>query len=122
MQLDSKTGVTGFLRVLLRRPRSCVVVMIFWLAILVLVVPAAAALAPHEQRAAELKAVISDSGIIGRFGANRPIEKVEWIKPDQYRVSGGRCHLDVTIKDAQEPAPMAGGRRFVLVLSALVCE
>lgn len=92
------------------------------MAVLPLVAPAAAALAPHLQRAAELKAIIGDPAVVHRFGADRPIEKIEWIGPDHYRVSGGKCHLDVAIKDVAESAPMAGGRRLALAPSDLVCE
>lgn len=74
--------------------------------------PASAALPPHYQRIAELKAVLADPGVGAAFGIDAPIERVEYVKADLYRVSGGGCRLDVAIVDLPTPDDVAGGRRF----------
>jgi hypothetical protein len=82
--------------------------------------PAAAALAPNHQRQAELRAVISHPGVTRAFGSD-PIERVEYLRPDLYRVSAGRCRLDAAIVELPTPADVAGGRRFDVRPGALVC-
>jgi hypothetical protein len=83
--------------------------------------PAAAALPPHYQRAAELKAVVGDAHVAGAFGIGAPIQRVEYVKPDLYRVSAGRCHLDVAIVDLPTPSGVVGGRRFAVRPGRKVC-
>lgn len=73
--------------------------------------PAAAALAPNYQRLAELRAVISHPQVAQAFGSN-PVDRVEFVRTDLYRVSAGRCRLDVAIVDLPTPANVSGGRRF----------
>lgn len=74
--------------------------------------PAQAALPPQFQRLAEFRAVLAHPGVTGAFAYNEPIERVEYVRPDLYRVSGGRCHLDVSIVSLPMPRAMVGGRRF----------
>ena len=83
--------------------------------------PAAAALPSHYQRAAELRAVVADAYVAGAFGIGSPIQRVEYVKPDLYRVSAGRCHLDVAIVDLPTPRDVAGGRRFAVRPGKKVC-
>lgn len=83
--------------------------------------PAAAALPPHYQRAAELKAVVADPRIAAAFGIDAPIQRVEYVRPDLYRVSAGRCHLDVAIVDLPTPRNVSGGRRFAVRPGRKVC-
>jgi hypothetical protein len=57
------------------------------------------ALAPQYQRLAELRAILNDPKVTDRFDINHPIDRVEWVTPDLYRVTGGSCHLDIAIHD-----------------------
>ena len=74
--------------------------------------PASAALPPNYQRLAELRAVLGHAEVIGAFGTNEPIDRVEFIRHDLYRVTSGRCHLDVAIVALPTPAGVSGPRRF----------
>jgi len=74
--------------------------------------PAWAALPPNYQRLAELKAVLAHPQLGEAFGPDAPAERVEHVRPDLYRVSAGRCHLDVAIVDLPTPPGVAGPRRF----------
>ena len=82
--------------------------------------PASAALPPQYQRAAELKAVVADPGVANAFGG-APIERVEYVRTDLYRVSAGACRLDVAIVDLPTPEDVAGGRRFAVKAGRKVC-
>ena len=83
-------------------------------------VPAPAALAPNYQRLAELRAVISHPGVARAFGAD-PVDRVEHVRPDLYRVTAGRCRIDVAIVDLPAKRGVAGPRRFDARPGALVC-
>jgi hypothetical protein len=82
--------------------------------------PASAALPPNYQRLAELNAVLALSEVGRAFGIE-PIQRVEYVRPDLYRVSAGRCHLDVRIVDLPTPAGMVGARRFEARAGRRVC-
>jgi hypothetical protein len=82
--------------------------------------PATAALPPQYQRLAELRAVLNNGGVTGAFGM-RPIDRVEYVRTDFYRVSAGRCHVDVRIVDLPTPRGMVGGRRFEARPGQRVC-
>ena len=82
--------------------------------------PASAALPPHHQRAAELKAVAGDVRVANAF-AGIPIERIEFVRTDLYRVSAGRCRLDVAIVDLPTPPDVSGGRRFAVKAGTKVC-
>ncbi|HEU0133844.1 MAG TPA: hypothetical protein VFR28_03400 [Allosphingosinicella sp.] len=82
--------------------------------------PAGAALPPQYQRAAEFRAVAADARIAGAFGST-PIERIEYVRPDLYRVSAGRCRLDVRIVDLPTPADVSGGRRFAVRAGQKTC-
>lgn len=84
-------------------------------------VPASAALPPNYQRLAELRAVLADPKVAAAFGMDAPIERVEHVRPDLYRVSAGRCHLDVAIADLPAPPDVAGPRRFETRPGQRVC-
>jgi hypothetical protein len=83
-------------------------------------VPAAAALAPQYQRAAEFRAVAADGHIANAFGG-APIERIEYVRRDLYRVSAGACRLDVAIVDLPAPPDVAGARRFAVKAGRKVC-
>jgi hypothetical protein len=53
--------------------------------------PAAAMVPVPLQRRANLHAVI-DLPVLATLG---PIDRIEWIAPDLWRVTAGRCHVDV---------------------------
>lgn len=54
-------------------------------------VPAAAMVPLHMQRRNELHRVL-DLPALGRLG---PIERIERIAADMWRVTAGRCHIDI---------------------------
>ena len=83
--------------------------------------PAAAALPPQYQRLAELRAVLNHAGVARAFDS-APIERVEYVRTDLYRVSAGRCHLDVRIVDLPTPRNVVGGRRFEARPGQRVCR
>jgi hypothetical protein len=84
--------------------------------------PASAALAPQYQRAAELRAILDDTGIVDLFGIDRPIERIEYVEPDLYRVTSGSCHVDVRIVDKPNVSGMVGPRQFEVEPGELVCD
>ena len=83
--------------------------------------PASAALPPNYQRIAELRAVLNDGGVGAAFDMSQPIERIEYVRPDLYRVSAGRCRLDVAIVGLPMPRGMAGPRRFEVRPGRKVC-
>ena len=83
-------------------------------------IPVSAALPPQYQRAAELKAVIADPRVANAFGGV-PVERVEYVRTDLYRVSAGACRLDVAIVDLPTPPDVSGGRRFAVRAGRRVC-
>jgi hypothetical protein len=83
--------------------------------------PAAAALPPNYQRLAELRAVLALPAVGTAFGLE-PIERIDHVGPDLYRVSAGRCHLDVRIVDLPTPRNVVGGRRFEARAGRRVCR
>lgn len=91
-------------------------------AILAASVPAWAALPPQYQRAAELRAIIDDTGIVELFGIDRLIERIEYVEPDLYRVTSGTCHLDVRIVDKPDLSGMVGPRQFDVDPGELICD
>jgi len=82
--------------------------------------PAAAALPPNYQRQAELRAVIAHPQVARAFGAD-PIDRVEYVRTDLYRVSAGRCRLDVAIVDLPTRRGVSGPRRFDVRPGAFAC-
>lgn len=82
--------------------------------------PASAALPPQHQRAAELKAILNNADVVGAF-EGRPIDRVEWVAEDQYRVTAGRCVLAVAIVGKPLPPGMVGARRFDVVPGKVEC-
>ncbi|MBA1139970.1 hypothetical protein [Mesorhizobium neociceri] len=82
---------------------------------------ASAALPPYWQRKAEIDA-ITDSGDVARKLENHgPIDVIEHVGNDHYRVGGG-CTLDVFIVDDASAEPMPGPRKFKLQIGNLVCK
>jgi hypothetical protein len=83
--------------------------------------PVSAALPPQHQRAAELRALIDHAGVVGAFDG-APIDRIELVRPDLYRVTAGRCRLDVRIVDLPTPRDVAGPRRFEVRPGGSVCD
>ncbi len=80
--------------------------------------PASAALPPHYQRLAELRAVLALADVAA-LGA--PVDRVEWVRADLYRVTAGRCRVDVRIVDLPTPRNVVGARRFEARPGRRVC-
>jgi hypothetical protein len=85
-------------------------------------VPASAALPPNYQRLAELRAVLNHPEVGRAFGMDSPVERIEYVRPDLYRVSSGRCRMDVAIHGLPMPRGMAGPRRFEARPGRKVCS
>ena len=83
--------------------------------------PAMAALPPNYQRIAELRAVLDHPAVGREFGMDGPVERVEYVRADLYRVSGGRCRMDVAIVSLPMPRNVAGPRRFEARPGRKVC-
>lgn len=75
---------------------------------------------PQYQRTAELKAILDNADVVGAF-EGRPIDRVEWVAEDQYRVTAGRCILAVAIVGKPLPPGMVGARRFDVVPGKVEC-
>lgn len=83
--------------------------------------PAGAALPPNYQRLAELRAVLALPAVGTAFGLE-PIDRIVYAGPDLYRVSAGRCHLDVRIVGLPTPRNVVGPRRFEARAGRPVCR
>lgn len=91
-------------------------------AALALVHPAFAAMAPNYQRRAELQAVLAHPDVAAAFGAS-PIDRIEFVQRDLYRVTAGRCHMDVAIVDRPPSGPpVAGARQFDVKPGKPACQ
>jgi len=81
-----------------------------------------AALSPYYQRTAELAAIASDPAVADKLEAKGPIEAIEAVGPDLYRVQAGGCSLAVSIVDAPvQGGPLVGPRQFAVKAGALSC-
>ena len=87
-------------------------------AALLTAMPAHAALAPNYQRLVELRAVLDLPAVAAAF----TVERVDYVATDLYRVSAGRCHLDVRIVGLPMPRGMVGARRFEARAGRRVCR
>jgi hypothetical protein len=81
---------------------------------------AMAALPPQYQRLAELRAILDDSRVAGAF--SRPIDKIERIAEDLYRLTAGTCTMDVAIKDNPSRVDVVGPRSFFIDPAQLACK
>jgi len=73
-------------------------------ALLLAAVPAAAAIPLHVQRRGELQAVIA-MPVFSQFG---PIDRIERIAENAWRVTAGRCHIDVVFTERPGNYPGRG--------------
>jgi hypothetical protein len=83
--------------------------------------PAQAALAPNYQRLAELRAVLDLPAVASAFGID-PVDRIDYVATDLYRLSAGRCSLDVRIIGLPMPRGMVGARRFEARAGRRVCR
>lgn len=83
--------------------------------------PVFAALAPNYQRLVELRAVLSHPSVAAAFKVSQPIDKVEYLKPDLYRVTAGACHIDVRIVSIPTEPGIVGPRQFAVEPGKPVC-
>lgn len=83
--------------------------------------PASAALPPNHQRLAELRAVLAHPALGRAFGTNQPIERIEYLRADLYRVSAGTCRMDMAIVTVPTPRRTVGPRRFEVRAGEKVC-
>jgi hypothetical protein len=82
---------------------------------------AQAALAPNYQRIAELQAILDDPSVVDAFNVSQPIDRVESLKADLYRVTAGSCHVDVAIVDVPDKEQRVGPRQFKVEIVARSC-
>ncbi len=87
--------------------------------LLAAVAPTGAALAPNWQRAAEMKAILESAEIAAAL-KERPIDRIEALGVDRYRVTAGRCRLEVAITGL--PQAMPGARPFRLAPGPVRCR
>jgi hypothetical protein len=83
--------------------------------------PGNAALAPNYQRLAELRAILDLPEVASAFGID-PVDRIDHVAADLYRLSAGRCTLDVRIVDLPMPRGMVGARRFEARAARRVCR
>lgn len=65
-------------------------------------------LPPIYQRLAELRAIAEQPAIAAAF-VDTPIERIEYVWVDLYRVTAGGCHLEVEIVGLPVPDGVGGG-------------
>ena len=73
-------------------------------ALLLTELPAAAMIPPHIQARNELRQVINHP-VLDRFG---PVDRIELIEPNVWRVRSGRCFIDVRMVERSGPYPGRG--------------
>lgn len=81
--------------------------------------PAAAALPSQHQRLAELRSVLGHRDVVAAFDST-PIDRVEHVRHDLYRVTAGDCHIDVAIVTVG--ADRRGPRQFEVRPGRRVCR
>ena len=84
--------------------------------------PAVAALPPYYERASELASIIGDPRVQNAL-QSQPIDAIERIPGNGFRVRGGTCRVDVrfVIPQGAEPGP-PGGRQSELAVGTAVCQ
>ena len=85
--------------------------------------PGSAAQPPNVQRLNQMRAVLENPEVQAAFRYPDLIERIELVRPIVYRVTGGRCHVDVTIVHQPMPrgAPL-GTPPFEARAGRRVCE
>lgn len=80
--------------------------------------PAAAMVPVNIQQRGHLRAII-DLPALGNFF---PINRIELIGPNVWRLTAGRCHIDVTMVVVPSPNPGLTGPSFRPRAGRRVCE
>ncbi|HMG49385.1 MAG TPA: hypothetical protein VK597_02250 [Inquilinus sp.] len=91
-------------------------------AAILLVAPTAgarAALPPYWQRAAEIQAIL-DNGDVARKLDEAPIDRIERVGNDLYRIQAESCALDIRIVGESRSDP--GPRKFRLEVGDPACK
>jgi hypothetical protein len=80
---------------------------------------AQAALPPYWQRVVEIQAIL-DEGDVARKLDHAPIDRIERVGEDLYRVQAGTCTLDIRVVGESRSDP--GPRKFHLELGDPACK
>ncbi|MGO4727524.1 MULTISPECIES: hypothetical protein [unclassified Inquilinus] len=80
---------------------------------------AQAALPPYWQRAAEIQAIL-DNGDVARKLDEAPIDRIERVGDDLYRIQAGTCALDIRVVGESRSDP--GPRKFRLEIGDPACK
>jgi hypothetical protein len=80
-----------------------------------------AALAPEWQRLAEFSKIVSSPELVDNFPNRAPVDRIERIADDLYRVTAGTCSMDIRIVDKPVRDDVAGPRRFELAYGKAAC-
>ena len=84
-------------------------------------VSAMAALPPFWQRKAEIQAILDSQEIADKLQP-RPIDAIEYIEDDHYRVRSDACVLDVLIVDEKSEPGIVGPRKFKIEIGKSTCK
>ena len=84
--------------------------------------PALAALPPQYQRQRELEAVLNAA--VEALDIGNPVDRIEMTAPDVWEVTGGNCHMSVSVVDAptEHEAGWVGPREFAVETGEVVCK
>ena len=96
--------------------RLLIVILVFSMSTL-----AHAALPPQYQRIEEMERILRDQGV-GRALQSKPIDGIERVGNDRFRVTAGACHVDVEIVSKDAPEGMPGPRQFDVLTHSPVCS
>ena len=80
--------------------------------------PVAAMVPLNLQQRNTLRAIIDHPGLASFF----PINRIELIAPGRWRVTAGRCHIDVRMVPARPPYFGLTGPRYEPLVGRRVCE
>jgi hypothetical protein len=83
---------------------------------------AAAALPPQAEREVEMQAILHSSDVRRALDTRQPIDAIEAVGDDLYRVRAGRCRVTVRVADDKRAPDIPGPRRFVLKIVRRSCE
>ncbi|MEZ5666754.1 MAG: hypothetical protein R3F55_04835 [Alphaproteobacteria bacterium] len=91
------------------------------LALILCAQAAQAALPPEHQRARELDAIINSMDVLDQL-QHQPIDSIEYVGTDLYRVAAGSCSVEVRIVDRPADEQIVGPRVFDIEIEEGVCE
>ncbi|HJQ58417.1 MAG TPA: hypothetical protein VJ890_16025 [Vineibacter sp.] len=84
---------------------------------------AEAALPPYWQRAQEVRDIVASQDVYEKVRQS-PIDRIERVGNDLYRIEAGKCRLEVRIVDLPDSQPpgFVGPRRFRIVAGEPDCR